>query len=286
MTATAGELLAEGRAALAAAGIEGARAEARLLLEDATGLPPTVLVTAPGTPVSPTAVAGYRGLVHRRAAREPMAYVRGRAEFWSLDFLVEAGVLVPRADTETLIEAATRVFPDFHRPLRLLDIGVGSGCLILTLLHLYPAARGVGTDTSPAALSLTARNAARLGLSERLELLPTSWAEDVPGSFDLVVSNPPYIPTSEIELLEPEVRRFEPRSALDGGADGLDAYRVILADLERLLGQEGTALLEIGRGQEAALLPLAAARKLTPNLHRDLAGINRCLELRLVPPGN
>jgi release factor glutamine methyltransferase len=286
VTASAGELLVEGRAALAAAGIEGARAEARLLLEDATGLPRAVLLTAPSMPVSPAAAASYRASVHRRAAREPMAYVRGRAEFWSLDFLVVPGVLVPRADTETLIEVATRVFPDTHQPLRLLDIGVGSGCLLLTLLHLYPTARGVGTDTSLEALSLTARNAARLGLSERLELLPTSWAEGVSDPFDLVVSNPPYIPTAEIDRLQLEVSRFEPRFALDGGPDGLDAYRAILADLRRLLGQEGTALLEIGQGQEAALLPLAAARGLTPNLHRDLAAINRCLELRLAPLGN
>lgn len=285
MRTSAGELLAEGRAALAAAGIEGARAEARLLLEDSTGLPPAVLVTAPDTPVSPAAVAAYRASIHRRAAREPMAYVRGRAEFWSLDFLVEPGVLVPRADTETLIEVATRVFPDFHRPLRLLDIGVGSGCLIVTLLHLYPTARGVGSDTSATALSLTARNAARLGVAERLELVPTSWAEGVPGPFDLVVSNPPYIPSTEIDRLQPEVSRHEPRATLDGGADGLAAYRAILADLSRLLGAGGVALLEIGLGQETALLPLAARRGLAPTLHRDLAGINRCLELRPVPPG-
>jgi release factor glutamine methyltransferase len=210
-----------------------------------------------------------------------MAYVRGRAEFWSFDFQVEPGVLVPRADTETLIEVATRVFPDFHQPLRLLDIGVGSGCLILTLLRLYPAARGVGTDTSLEALSLTARNAARLGLSERLELRPTSWAEAVPGPFDLVVSNPPYIPTGEINGLQPEVSRFEPRVALDGGPDGLDAYRAILADLRRLLAPSGVALLEIGRGQEDALAPLAAAGRFSVAMHRDLAGIKRCLELRL-----
>jgi release factor glutamine methyltransferase len=240
----------------------------------------------PGIAVEAGGAETFRVLVARRATREPMAYVRGRAEFWSLDLLVEPGVLVPRADTETLVEVATRVFPDRARPLRLLDIGVGSGCLILALLHLYPAARGVGTDTSAVALDLTARNAARLGSAERLELVPTGWAEGVAGPFDLVASNPPYIPTGEIDRLQPEVSRFEPRLALDGGADGLDVYRAILADLPRLLRRGGTALLEIGQGQEAALQPLAAARGFASALHRDLAGINRCLELRPLPPGD
>lgn len=279
---TAAELVAEGAATLKEAGIGSPRSEARLLLESATGLTRAAQVAAPDAAVAATAARAYRALVARRAEREPMGYVRGRAEFWSLEFLVEPGVLVPRADTETLIEAATALFPDRARPLRLLDVGVGSGCLLLTLLHLYPAARGVGTDASPAALALSARNAARLGVAERLALAPTNWAEDVPGPFDLVVSNPPYIPTAEIDHLQPEVSRHEPRAALDGGPDGLDAYRAILPDLPRLLAPGGAALLEIGRGQERALAPLASRAGFAVATRRDLAGVNRCLELR--PP--
>ncbi len=282
---TAAALVAEGAATLAAAGVDSPRAEARLLLETAAGLSRTAQATTPAAPVAAPRARDYRALLARRAAREPMAYLRGRAEFWSLGFLVEPGVLVPRADTETLIEAATRAFPDRTRPLRVLDLGVGSGCLLLTLLHLYPAASGTGTDTSGVALALARRNAARLGVAERLHLVAANWAEGVPGSFDLVVSNPPYIATAEIGRLQPEVSRFEPRAALDGGPDGLDAYRAILPDLPRLLGRAagGVALLEIGQGQEAALRPLAAAEGLAAALHRDLAGINRCLELRPIP---
>lgn len=277
---SAGELLALGRAALKAAGIERAGAEARLLLEAATGLARTVLATEPAMPVDAPAADAYRAFLRRRAAREPMAYLLERVEFWSLDLAIEPGVLVPRADTETLIEAARRAFPDRNVPLRVLDIGVGSGCLLLTLLHLYPQARGVGTDTSPTALALTRRNAERLGVAGRMELATTRWAEGVAGAFDLVVANPPYIPTGEIDGLEPEVSRFEPRTALDGGPDGLDAYRAILPELRRLLVADGVALVEIGRGQEAELVPMAVGLGFSVLLHRDLAGIVRCLELR------
>lgn len=279
---TAAELVAEGAAILAAAGIETPRAEARLLLET-VGIARAAQVSAPDQAITAPQALSFRELVGRRAAREPMAYLRGRAEFWSLDFLVGPGVLVPRADTETLIEAATHAFPDRAAPLRLLDIGTGSGCLAVTLLHLYPAATGTGTDTSPAALALARCNAERLRVAGRLELRATRWAEGVPGGFDLVVANPPYIPTDEIDELQPEVARFEPRLALDGGPDGLAAYRAILADLPRLLAPAGIALLEIGRGQEEALLPLTVEAGFVAKADRDLAGVIRCLELRRRP---
>lgn len=282
---TAAALLAEGTAALRAAGISQPRSEARLLLEEATGLDRVALATAPARRIEAAAAGAYRTLVRRRAAREPMAYLLGRAEFWSLDFAIEPGVLVPRADTETLIEAAVRAFPDRDLPLRVLDLGVGSGCLLLTLLHRYPNARGIGTDTSAVALRLARRNAARLGLAERAALVVTCWAEGVAGPFDLVVANPPYIPSAEIDALQPEVSRFEPRTALDGGPDGLDAYRAILPELPRLLAPGGLALTEIGQGQHAELVPMAGALGLSVALHRDLAGIVRCLELRLPDRG-
>ena len=277
---TAEALLAEGAAALAAAGIERPRSEARLLLETATGLVRARLVAEPAAAVPHHAAQAFRAALARRAAREPMAYILGRAEFWSLEFVVGEGVLVPRADSETLIEAALNAFPDRGRRLRVLDIGVGSGCLLLMLLHLFPEARGVGTDTSEAALACARLNAERLGVVARTGLARTAWANGVSGPFDLVVSNPPYIPSGEIAGLQPEVSRFEPRCALDGGQDGLDAYRAILADLPRLLAPGGVALLEIGQGQDEALGPMLRERGYAVAAHPDLAGITRCLEIR------
>lgn len=282
---TAGGLLAEGAMALAAAGIESPRFEARLLLEAATSRSRARLVAEPGEPVPVQEAQAFRALLGRRAAREPMAYVLGRAEFWSLPFAVGPGVLVPRADTETLIEAALAAFPERGRPLRLLDIGVGSGCLVLTLLHLFPNARAIGTDTSGAALACARLNAERLGVEPRLDLVETPWAEGIAGPFDLVVSNPPYIPSTEIAGLAPEVSLYEPRPALDGGPDGLDAYRAILADLPRLLAADGVALLEIGKGQDEALVPMAEARGFVVTRRRDLAGTVRCLGLARSRPG-
>jgi release factor glutamine methyltransferase len=279
----AGDLIAEGAAALAKAGIENPRFEARLLLEAATGRPRARLVSEPGEIVPVQEAQAFRALLGRRAAREPMAYVLGRAEFWSLSFVVGPGILVPRADTETLIEAALAAFSDRGRPLRLLDIGVGSGCLALTLLHLFPNARGLGTDTSVTALACTRRNAERLGVEPRLELARTPWATGVSGPFDLVVSNPPYIPSAEILGLEPEVSLYEPSTALDGGPDGLDAYRAILSDLPRLLAPDGLALLEIGKGQEKVLVPMAERLDFSVTTRADLAGIVRCLVLRSRP---
>lgn len=272
-------LLREGRAALTAAAIEQPRAEARILLQAATGLDRSALLTSDGRAVGADMEARYRTWIARRAHREPMAYILGSVEFWSLGFAVAPDVLVPRADSETLIEGAIATFPDPSRPLRLLDIGVGTGCLLLTLLHHYREASGVGTDRSPAALSCAAGNARRLAVADRLELVATSWASGVAGPFDLVVSNPPYIRSGEIAALQPEVACYEPRLALDGGADGLDAYRAILGGLPQLLAPEGIAILELGHNQLPDVTALAAHAGYTATAHSDLAGIPRCLIL-------
>lgn len=273
-------LLREGRAALAAAAIEQPRREARILLEAATGLDRTALLASDDPVVTADVEARYRAWITRRACREPMAYILGTVEFWSLEFAVAPDVLVPRADSETLIEAALATIPDPSRPVRLLDIGVGSGCLLLTLLHHYRQARGVGTDLARAALACAAGNARRLGVAERLQLVATSWASGVAGPFDLVVSNPPYIRSAEIASLQPEVAAYEPRLALDGGADGLDAYRAILGELPRLLAPEGVAILELGHDQLTDVTALAANAGCTATARSDLAGIARCLILR------
>lgn len=279
MTAVA-TLLDEAAARLKRAGIESPRLEARLLLEHATGITRERMLMCGHDDVGVVEAQAFRELVARRAAREPLAYIRGHAEFWGLDLAVSEGVLIPRADTETLIEVARLAFPDETTALRILDLGVGSGCLLLTLLHLYPSAAGLGTDTSEAALRCARENAARLGVLGRVGLRRTAWGEGVEGPFDLILSNPPYIPTTEIDGLQPEVARFEPRAALDGGPDGLAIYRALTGDLMRLLAPEGVALLEIGRGQDGPLAPWFKSHGFTVRGWRDLAGITRCLELR------
>lgn len=276
-------LLREGGASLAAAGIERPRAEARLLLEAATGMGRSRLLAHPEQPVADSDAERFQGWIARRAAREPAAYILGRCEFWSLSFRVGPGVLVPRADSETMIEAVTRAFPDRAAPLRVLDLGVGSGCLLLSVLHHFVNARGLGIDASERALAYACANAAALGLDARAELRRADFRKGVAGTYDIVLSNPPYIPSAEIATLDAEVAGHEPREALDGGPDGLDAYRTILSALPGLLAPEGAAFLEVGAGQAAEVAVLAAAAW-DFRLHHDLAGIARCLELRQRAP--
>ena len=213
-------------------------------------------------------------MLARRAAREPLAYVVGWQEFWSLRFAVSPATLIPRADSETLIEAALAARPAGVR--RILDLGTGTGCLLLAALSEYPEAFGVGVDRCPGAAALAARNAAALGLADRAAILCGHWADALDARFDLVLSNPPYVARAEIATLMPEVARFEPATALDGGADGLDAYRRILADLPRLLQPGGAAILELGAGQRAAVAALAAPLG-TVSWRRDLGGIERAM---------
>ena len=276
-------LVREAAAGLAAAGVERPRAEARLLLEAATGLGRSRLLAHPELPVADSDAERFHGWIARRAAREPAAYILGRAEFWSLAFRVGPGVLVPRADSETMIEAVTGAFPDRAAPLRVLDLGVGSGCLLLSVLHHFVNARGLGVDASGQALAYARANAEALGLDARVELRLLDWRDGVPGTFDVVLANPPYIPSAEIAGLAPEVRDHEPRAALDGGLDGLDAYRTIVPALPGLVSGNGSAFLEVGAGQMPAVATLPMPWLGSLLCHRDLAGIERCLELRPRP---
>lgn len=273
-------LLREGAERLAQAGIDGPRFEARLLLELATGLAREQMVIAPERRVGVIEAQAFRSLVARRATREPMAYIRGRTEFFGLDFAVDPGVLIPRADSETLIEVARLAVPDEAAPLQLLDLGVGSGCLMVTLLTLFPNARGIGTDTSEAALAVAEKNAHAHGVADRLDLRHACWAQGVSGRFDIVVSNPPYVGSTEIAGLAADVATFEPLSAIDGGPDGLAAYGAITPDLSRLLAKHGVAVLEIGRGQDVTLVPWFTSQGFAVRPFRDLSRIVRCLELR------
>jgi release factor glutamine methyltransferase len=271
---TAGEALREGAALLAAAGVDNPRLDARLLLGHAAGLSREALLRDPGQVVDP---APYSALLARRAAREPVALILGRQEFWSLLFAVSAATLIPRADSEAVIEAALAARPDRGRVGRILDLGTGTGCLLLAALTEFPAAWGVGVDRAAEAAALAARNAAALGLAARAVFLCGDWDAALAGRFDLVLSNPPYIPGGDIAGLMPEVARFEPARALDGGADGLDAYRRILAALPRLLAPGGAAVLEIGAGQAEAVAALAGQ---TVAFRADLGGIPRAMVVR------
>jgi release factor glutamine methyltransferase len=283
--------LRDGAARLRAGGIDNPRLEARLLLAHALGVtqeellrePPDTLRDPPASPVpAELRSARYRALLDRRASREPLALITGRREFWSLDFAVSAATLIPRADSETLIEAALAAIPDRARVRRILDLGTGTGCLLLAALTEFLAAFGVGIDRSAAATSLARHNAAMLRMADRAAFACADWAGALTGRFDLILSNPPYIRTSELSGLMPEVALHEPAAALDGGPDGCTAYRRILPDLPRLLAPGGLAVVELGAGQDAPVAALARAAGFAPTLRADLAGIPRALLLRAV----
>lgn len=268
------EALRHGAALLEAAGVDSPRLDARLLLSFATGLSRETLLRDTLQTIDPMR---YHAFLARRAAREPLALILGRQEFWSLDFEVSAATLIPRADSETVVQAAIAALPERGRVLRVLDLGTGTGCLLLAALTEFPAAWGLGIDRSAEAATLAARNAAALGLAGRAAFLCSDWDDALSGQFDLVLSNPPYIPTADIAGLMPEVALHEPGRALDGGMDGLTAYRHILAALPRLLAPGGAAVLEIGVGQAALVAELAGGPVV---FYSDLAGIPRAAVVR------
>jgi len=248
MAETIAGLLAEARARLAAAGVDTAALDARLLLQEATGLDHAALIAAPEAVVADT--AAFHDMVQRRIAREPVSRILGQREFYGRGFLVTPAVLDPRADTETLIEAA---LPLMAKDARLLDLGTGSGIIAITLLAERPAATGLASDFSAAALAVARANARRHGVAGRLALIEADWFSGVTGVFDLIVSNPPYIPAGGIAGLQPEVLAHDPLAALDGGPDGLGPYRHIAAGAWPHLAPGGHVLVEIGAGQADAI---------------------------------
>jgi release factor glutamine methyltransferase len=269
--------LAEATAQLAAAGIDDPHREARILLAHALGIDRTSLVRRLGDTLTAAEADRFRSLISRRAAREPAATIFGHREFWSLDFIVSKDTLIPRPDSELLIETALTLHPDRNLG-RILDLGTGTGCLLLAALTEFPAAWGLGIDLSPAAARIAQMNAQNLGLSDRAAILVADWTEALAGRFDLIVSNPPYIPLGDIAGLMPEVAAHEPHLALDGGADGLDPYRTLFPRLERFLSPGGQALFEFGIGQADALASLAQKTGLRVlGQERDLAGLPRVL---------
>lgn len=234
------------------AGVETAELDARLLLCHAAGLTHESYLARAREALAPEVAARLDSSVRRRAAHEPVSRITGTREFYGRSFLVDKSVLDPRPDTETLIEAALALIEangGRERPWTLLDLGTGTGCILLTLLAELPMARGIGTDVSLDALSLAAANARRLGVANRASFLASDWCEAIAGEFDLVLSNPPYIASCEIGSLAPDVACYDPLVALDGGKDGLDAYRRIAAGAARRLRPGGKILVEIGASQ-------------------------------------
>ncbi len=278
---TIGFFLCQAGQRLRGAAIEAPRLEARRLLAHVLGTTEEALLRDPRAAVPADKAQHFATLLARRVAHEPFAYLTGRVGFWTLELEVSPATLIPRADSETLVEAALEACPDKGAALRVLDLGTGTGALLLAVLSEFPAANGIGIDLKPAAAALAARNAARLGLADRVRFLAGDWAAAVLGPFDLILCNPPYIQSAAIPGLMPEVARHEPASALDGGADGLAAYRRIIADLPRVLAPRGVAVLELGQGQQAAVAALGRAAGLKPEAcSADLGGVPRALVLR------
>jgi release factor glutamine methyltransferase len=272
------DLLHQAADRMSGAGIESARLDARILLAQAMQITRDELIAASRKPTA-AETERFETLIVRRLSREPIAYITGYKEFWSLDFAVGPGVLVPRPDTETLIETALNLGLDRNAPLRVADLGSGSGAILIALLKEFPQARGTGFERSSQALVYARANLKSHALEERGEIVGGDWNQAPAGAFDLILSNPPYIPSGEIEALEPDVRLHEPRAALDGGPDGLDAYRALARLLPGLLRPGGMALLELGQGQAEAAGALF--RKLViARIVPDLAGISRVLVLK------
>jgi release factor glutamine methyltransferase len=287
---TLAEAVRSAQQALNAAGVEDAGRDARLLTAAAAGVSTADIIGRPEQIVSAEAQARLRQMIERRSAREPVSRILGEREFYGRRFALSAATLDPRPDSETLIGAALELATQEgwgEAPIRILDIGTGTGCLLLTLLAELPNATGLGTDLSEEALATARRNAQALGLAERAAFARHNMLDGVAGSFDLVISNPPYIASGDIPVLAPEVREYDPKAALDGGPDGLTFYRRISEGLEGVL--RGWVVLEVGMGQAdavALLLQQAFVKTLRAELRRydDLGGHTRCVALRLQSP--
>jgi len=260
---------------LSGAGVDSARLDAGLILGAVLGVDRATLLAENTRRLSAQEIARFEALLARRLERRPLAQVLGHREFWSLDFLVTEATLDPRPDSETLVSAVLTACGT-RPPARLLDLGTGTGCLLLSLLTEWPGTWGLGLDRSPEAAKVAALNAHRLGLGARAAIVVADWSSALRGTFDVVVANPPYIPEGDLAGLAPEVAVFEPRTALVAGADGLDDYRRIVRTLPDLLAPGGLVALEVGSGQAGAVAGLLSAQGLVVSATvRDLAMVER-----------
>jgi release factor glutamine methyltransferase len=278
---TVQSILADMRNAFRAAGLDTPELDSRLLVEAALGMTQTDLLTKAYQEITPAQENALEAMTLRRLQREPVSRILGMRSFWKADFKISSATLDPRADSETLIEAVLE-HVDREAPLTILDLGTGTGCLLLSLLQELPHATGTGIDISAEAIGIARQNAESLGLAHCVNLMTIDWKEisDVK-MFDVVVSNPPYIALPEIVGLAPEVREYDPITALSGGLDGLECYRDIAALLPRLLAKEGTLFLEIGASQAVSVKGIVGKAGLSVlQTLTDLAGHDRCLVAR------
>lgn len=281
---TCGWLVAEAAAALSAAGVPDSRRQARRLVSGALAVPLTDLFADPERALGEQQISRVRALLRRMVASEPLSRILERREFWGLEFSLSADTLDPRPETETVIEAVLRREPDRSAPRRLLDLGTGTGCLLLALLAEFPEASGVGIDITEGAVRTATGNAVNLGLADRARFVVGDWATAVSGKFDAILANPPYIASEALALLPREVACHDPWRALDGGKDGLRSHRAIAEAASRLLFPHGILATEIGAGQADAVATIMRDNSLVVvGIEKDLAGIARCVIARPAP---
>lgn len=279
---TRSSLVAAAAAALLSAGVEEPRRRARQLIAAALAISPADLFGDPDRRVDEQQIIRLRAMLDRMVAHEPLSRILGRREFWGLEFTLSAETLDPRPETETVVEAVLRRKPDRHAPLRLLDLGTGTGCLLIALLGEFSRAIGFGIDVVQATVSTAANNAATLGFAERALFFVGDWAAAVSGSFDVIVANPPYIASRNLCLLPREVARYDPWRALDGGEDGLTPFREMAPALPRLLASDGIFVTEVGVDQPDAVAAIMKSQGLAlDGMEKDLAGGVRCVIARL-----
>lgn len=275
-------------AQLRSAGLDDAELDARILIGAALGLDLTGLIAQAARPLTAAEASRLAQYAQRRIAGEPVARILGTREFWGLPLRLSEATLVPRPDTETVVELALEILHERQasHPPRIADIGTGSGAILLALLHEIPDASGVGTDLSQTALRTARDNAVALGLADRAGFVACSYAAALGGPFDLIVSNPPYIPSAEIPKLSVEVREHDPHLALDGGNDGYDAYRALIPQASERLAPGGALIVEAGQGQAENIETLmrGAALSVDRSPKADLAGIPRAVSARKMPP--
>jgi release factor glutamine methyltransferase len=266
-------------------GIESAPLDAALLLAHVCGIQRETLMLNQSKILNDNDIIAFNAFVARRQQYEPIAYIIGKKEFWSLDFCVTPDTLIPRPDSETLIEAALKRVPSFAengraKPITLLDIGTGSACLLIALLKELPRAQGVGVDNSKRALQVAIENAKRHEVTDRTQFLESHWCDALNGTFDLIITNPPYVAEGALGTLMPDVVQYEPHTALFAGSDGLDAYRALAPQIAVRLNKGGYAVLEVGQGQAADVAGLLGMQGLKTETEKDLAGIDRCVIAR------
>lgn len=278
MAQTLGSLVAATTSALSGAGFEEPRRHARRLVASALAISQADLFGHPDRTVNEQQICRLGVMLGRMLEREPLSRILARREFWGLEFMLSAETLDPRPESETVVEAVLRRRPDRHAALRFLDLGTGTGCLLLALLGEFPAASGVGIDIAEGAASTATCNAARLGFAQRALFFVGDWGGAVSGRFDAIVANPPYIASGDLALLPREVVRHDPWRALDGGEDGLEAYRAIATYLPMLLASDGIFVTEVGvRQVDAVAGILTAYGLLFDGTEKDLAGTARCV---------